>query len=209
MELREGLSQSPPSQAFAGRSAGKESTCNTEDPDSIPGLGRSPGEGIGYPLQYSWASLVAKLAKNLPAMWETWVRSLGLEDSPGEGKGYPLQYSGLGNSMDCIAHEVAKSRTQLSSFHFTATPVAPLSLQIGPSSCREASSGLPLILHYGELYSYYISQCNRRNNVHNKCNVLESSPNHPPKNHPPSQVHEKIAFHKINPRGQKDWGPLP
>ena len=46
----------------------------------IPGLGRSAGEGIGYPLQYSWASLVAQLVKNLPAMWETWVRSLGWED---------------------------------------------------------------------------------------------------------------------------------
>ena len=54
-------------------SVGKESTCNAGDPGSIPGLGRSPGEGIGYPLQYSWASLVAQLVKNLPAMQETWV----------------------------------------------------------------------------------------------------------------------------------------
>ena len=46
----------------------------------IPGLGRCPGEGIGYPLQYSWASLVAQLVKNLPAMRDTWVRSLGWED---------------------------------------------------------------------------------------------------------------------------------
>ena len=46
----------------------------------IPGSGSSPGEGLGYPLQYSWASLVAHLVKNLPAMWETWVRSLGWED---------------------------------------------------------------------------------------------------------------------------------
>ena len=45
-----------------------------------PGLGRSPGEGIGYPLQYSWASLVAQLVKNPPAMQETWVLSLGCED---------------------------------------------------------------------------------------------------------------------------------
>ena len=47
----------------------------------IPGLGRSSGEGIGYPLQYSWASLVAQLVKNPPAMQETWVRSLGWKDS--------------------------------------------------------------------------------------------------------------------------------
>ena len=52
----------------------------------IPGLRRSPGEEKGYPLQYSWASLMAQLVKNLPAMWETWVRSLGWEDSLEKGK---------------------------------------------------------------------------------------------------------------------------
>ena len=52
----------------------------------IPGLGRSAGEGIGYPFQYSWASLVAQLVKNLPAMWESWVRSLGWEDPLEKGK---------------------------------------------------------------------------------------------------------------------------
>ena len=62
---------------FPQISVGKESTCNAEDPSSIPGLGRSPGEGIGYPLQYSWASLVAQLVKNLTAMQETWVPSMG------------------------------------------------------------------------------------------------------------------------------------
>ena len=62
---------------FPHSSDGKESTCDEEDPSSIPGSGRSVGEGIGYPLQYSWASPVAQLVKNPPAMWETWVRSLG------------------------------------------------------------------------------------------------------------------------------------
>ena len=57
--------------AGATNAAGKESACNAGDPGSIPGLGRSTGEGIGYPLQYSWASLVAPMVKNLPAMWET------------------------------------------------------------------------------------------------------------------------------------------
>ena len=52
----------------------------------IPEMGRSAGEGIGYPLQYSWASLVAQLVKNLPAMRKTWVRSLVWEDPLGEGK---------------------------------------------------------------------------------------------------------------------------
>ena len=61
-------------------SVGKESACNAGDPCLIPALGRSAGEGIGYPLQYSWASLVAQLVKNPPAMWETWVRSLGWDD---------------------------------------------------------------------------------------------------------------------------------
>ena len=58
---------------FPGSTVGKESTCNAGDPGSIPGLGRSAGEGIGYPLQYSWASLVARLVKSLPAMQKTWV----------------------------------------------------------------------------------------------------------------------------------------
>ena len=65
---------------------GKESTCNAGDPSSIPGSGRSTGEGIGYPLQYSWASLVAKLVKNPPAMRETWVQSLGWEVPLEHGK---------------------------------------------------------------------------------------------------------------------------
>ena len=63
-------------------SFGKESTCNAGDHGSIPELGRSTGEGIGYPLQYSWASLVAQLVKNLPAMQETWVKSLAWEGPP-------------------------------------------------------------------------------------------------------------------------------
>ena len=61
---------------------------------------------------------MVQLAENLPAMWMTWVQSLGWEDSPGEGKGYPIQYSGLENSMDCIIHRVTKSWTQLRYFHF-------------------------------------------------------------------------------------------
>ena len=58
---------------FPHSSVGKKSTCNAGNPGSIPGLGRSPRAGIGYPLQYSWASLMARLVKILPAMQETWV----------------------------------------------------------------------------------------------------------------------------------------
>ena len=71
---------------FPHSSVGKESACDAGDPGSIPGLGRSTGEEIGYPLQYSWASLVAQLVKNPHAVWETWVQSLGWEDSLEDGK---------------------------------------------------------------------------------------------------------------------------
>ena len=103
---------------FHDSSVGKESACNAGDPGSIPGLGRSPGKGIGYPLQYSWASLVAQKVKN-PSMRETWVQSLGWEDPLEKGTGYPLQYSCQENSMGrgdsgATVHGVTKSQTQLS-----------------------------------------------------------------------------------------------
>ena len=81
---------------FPHSSVGKESTWDAGDPGPIPGSGRSAGDGIGYPLQYSWASLVAQLVNNPPAVWETWVRSLG------ERKGYPLQHSSLENFTDYV-----------------------------------------------------------------------------------------------------------
>ena len=67
-------------------SVGKESACNAGDPGSILGSERFPGEGIGYPLQYSWSSLVAQLVKNPSAMQEFWLRSLGWEDPLEKGK---------------------------------------------------------------------------------------------------------------------------
>ena len=70
---------------FPGSSAGKESTCNAGDSGSIPRSGRFTGERIDYPLQYAWASLVTQTVKNLPAMQETWVQSLGQEDPLEEG----------------------------------------------------------------------------------------------------------------------------
>ena len=66
---------------FPGDSDGKESACNAGDLGSIPGLGRSPWEGNGYSVQYGGASLVIQMVKNLPAMQETWIQSLGWEDS--------------------------------------------------------------------------------------------------------------------------------
>ena len=120
--IRTDLSTSPSLlSGFPDSSVGKESACNAGDPGSIPGVGRSSGEGMGYPLQYSWASLVAQLVKNLLQCarpeFDPWVRKI-----PGEGKGYPLQYSGLENSMDCIVHGVAKNQTRLSDFHFPSLP---------------------------------------------------------------------------------------
>ena len=87
---------------FLDGSVVKEPSCNAGDPGSIPGLARSAGKGIGYPLQYSWASLEAQLVKNLPAVLETSVRSLGWKDPLERGKA--LHYSGLESSMDCIVH---------------------------------------------------------------------------------------------------------
>ena len=103
---------------FPDSSVGKESTCNAGDPSSIPGWGRSPGEGIGYPLQYSRASLVAPLVKNTPAIWETWVRSLGWEDLLEKGK---ATYSSIlaWRIPWTIVSGVTKSRTWLNDFHFT------------------------------------------------------------------------------------------
>ena len=82
---------------FPGGSVSNETACNAGDVGSIPGWGRSPGKGNGYPLQYSWASLVAQLVKNPPSMWETWVRSLGGED--------PLE-KGMANHSSIVAWRI-------------------------------------------------------------------------------------------------------
>ena len=104
---------------FPHSSVGKESTCNAGDPSLIPGSGRFPGEGIGYPLQYSWTSLVAQLVKNLPAMWETWVQSLSWKDPLEKGKATHSSILAWRIPWTvCIVHWVAKSRTGLSNFHF-------------------------------------------------------------------------------------------
>ena len=91
---------------FLDSSVGKKFTCNAGDPDSVPGSGRSPGEGIGYPLPFFWTSLVAQLVKNPPAMQETWVPSLGWEDPLEKGKaGYLLQYSVQSMGLQRVGHD--------------------------------------------------------------------------------------------------------
>ena len=85
---------------FPGSSAGKESACNAGDPGFIPGSGSSPEEGIGYPLQYSWASLVVQTVKESACNVGDLGSVPGLGRSPGGGHGNPLQYSCLDNPMD-------------------------------------------------------------------------------------------------------------
>ena len=103
--------------ASPGSSAGKESSCNAGDPGSIPGSGRSSGRGHGNTLQYSWASLVAQIIKNLPAMQESCVQSLGWEDPLEEGMAthsstlaqrIPME---RGASLATVRHVVTKSWT--------------------------------------------------------------------------------------------------
>ena len=99
-------------------SVGKESTCNEGDPSSIPRLGRSAGEGIGYPLQHTWASLVAQLVKNPPAMRETWVPSPSWEDPLEKEKATHSSILAWRIPWTVLSMGVTKSRTQLSYFHF-------------------------------------------------------------------------------------------
>ena len=100
---------------FPSSSASTESICNAGDPSSIPGSGRSPGQGIGYPLQYSWTSLVAQMVKNPPAMKETWVQSLCWEDLLEEGMATPSSILAWRIPMDrgawqATVHGVSKSQ---------------------------------------------------------------------------------------------------
>ena len=84
-----------PIAGFLGNSAGKESACNAGDPGLNPGTGRSAGEGIGYPFQHCWASLVVQVVKNPPAMQKTWLPSPGWEDPLEKGKATHSSILGL------------------------------------------------------------------------------------------------------------------
>ena len=102
---------------FSDSSASKESACKAEDPGSVSGLGRSAGEGIGYPLQYSWVSLVAQLVNNPPAMQETSVRSLGREDPLDKGKAIHSSIPAW-RILWTVYSMGLQSWTRLSNFHF-------------------------------------------------------------------------------------------
>ena len=104
-------------------SVDKESTCSAQDSSMIPGSGRPPGEGIGNPLQYYWASLVAQLVKNLPAMWEAWVQSLGWEDPLEKGK---ATHSGILTWRIPWSHKESDTTEQLSlSLNTYPSPAIP------------------------------------------------------------------------------------
>ena len=94
----------------SGSSAGEESACNAGDPGLILGLGRFPGERIGYPLQYSWVSLMAQMVKNLPAMQETWVQSLGWK-IPWRRAWQPAPVFLPGEAWRATVQGIAKSQT--------------------------------------------------------------------------------------------------
>ena len=141
------------SKGFPDSSVGKESACNAGDPSSIPGLGRSAREGIGYPLWYSWASLPGGSAgkESTCNVGDLGLIS-GLGRCPGKGKGYSLQYSGLENSMGCIIPGVAKSQTWLSDFHILVILMS--SQHWEPLS---KSSWLFRVVPLNEIFFYFLS----------------------------------------------------
>ena len=147
-------------ESFPDSSIGKESACNAGDPSSISGSERSAGEGIGYSLQYSWASWVAQLVKKKICprfgrlVFNPWVGKI-----PWRRKGYPLQYSDLENSMDRIVHRVAKIWTRLSDFHFQGQMRTKFSHPDGPAQASQAISSFALCQNLvrmaGQDYRFY------------------------------------------------------
>ena len=108
--------------SFHGSSTGKESACNARDPSSSPGTGRSTGNGIGYPLQYFWASLMAQLVKNLPEMRETWIWSLGWEN-PLERLPTQVFWSGECHGLYSPWGHKELDTTERLSLHFTSNTI--------------------------------------------------------------------------------------
>ena len=136
---------------FRGNSAGKQSACNAGDPGFIPGSGRSPGEGRDDLLQHSWASLLAQLVKNLPAVWETRVRSLCWEDPTEKGTATHASI------LAWIVHGVAKSRTGWATFTFhlisvSTTQLCRYALKAAMSDMKMNEQGsFPIKLYLGTL----------------------------------------------------------
>ena len=117
---------------FPDSSVGKESACEAGNPSLILGSGRSTGEGIGYPLQYSWTcgSAGKESTCNVGDLGSIWVGKI-----PWRRESYPLQYSGLKNSMDYTVHGVTKTQSLLSDFHFHLHFLIPFTHSSSPQSC--------------------------------------------------------------------------
>ena len=140
-----------PKTGFPDSSVGKEPSCNVGDPCSIPGSGRSAGKGIGYPLQYSWASLVAQLGKNSPAMRETWLWSLDWEDPLEKGKA--THSSILAWRIPwTIVHGVTKCQTWLRDFHTSPQNDPSCWFTLNPYFCLIF---IPTPSNYGSSFHLY------------------------------------------------------
>ena len=125
---------------FPDNSAGKESACNARYSGLIPGSGSSPAEGIGYPLQYFWASLVAQMVKNLPAMRKTWVRSLGWDNSLEDDMATHSSILAWRIPMDrgawwATVHRVAESDTT-DLAQYSKYPIKGQGVEQVPEGCR-------------------------------------------------------------------------
>ena len=144
---------------FPGSSAGKESVDNAGDPSSTHGSGRSAGGWIGYPLEYSWVSLVAQTIKNPPSMQETWVRSLGWED-PLEKRiathssilAWRIPWTEQPSRLQSM--ELTKSQTWLSDFHFQYKEAGEKTSQRDPEKASFLTLSLLYLLHFGNIWSF-------------------------------------------------------
>ena len=139
---------------FPSSSAGKESTCNAGDPSLIPGWGRFLGEGIGYPHQYSWVSMVTQTVKNPPAIPKTWVQSLGWEDPQKEEMAthsrvlaWRIPWTKEAGGLHTV-HGVTESQTCLSDEAQRWTPHCVHTLWFCQGGYPLALPSLSLLSHY-------------------------------------------------------------
>ena len=149
---------------FPGSSDSKESACNSGDPGLISGSGRSPGEELGYPLQYSWASLVAQMVKNQPAMQETWIQSMGWED--------PLEES-MANHSTVLAWRISMDREAWQAPVCGVTKSGTLLSTAQLSCCEEQ-----ILRLYVDVFCWWLIPQNHQADK-DRDNIL-NNPNRPP-----------------------------
>ena len=149
---------------FPSSSVGKESACNAGDPGSIPGSGRSPGERIGYPLQYSWGSpRILKWVTYPPATQETWVWSLGWEDPLEEGMATHSSILAWRILMDrgawqATVHGVSKNqtlntlRTLTFAYSWAKSCITKLLMSLAERCTEKGKQGGPVGLEWLSVY---------------------------------------------------------